>query len=61
MDMHKVLFSCTLLFLALASSVTEAQRLYKWVDKDGTVKYSQTPPKGIEYETIKKKMTEIIF
>lgn len=53
--MLKIFTVCGICFLTFLSSTVEAQRLYKWVDKDGTVKYSQTPPKNIEYETIKKK------
>lgn len=48
MTYRALLVPCAFLLLA---SVADAQRLYKWVDKDGNVTYSdQVPPSEVERE-----------
>lgn len=48
MNYRAFLVPCAVLFLA---STADAQRLYKWVDKDGNVTYSdQVPPSEVERE-----------
>lgn len=44
----------SILGLLFMTTVTEADKLYKWKDKDGTIKYSQQPPPEGEYQVIKK-------
>lgn len=44
----RLAFAC--LLLALASSVHAGT--YKWVDEDGSIVYSQTPPPDRDYERI---------
>ena len=39
-------------FLALAASGASAQTLYKLIDKDGKVTYSEKPPKDFDGKTI---------
>lgn len=42
---HSTTLAATLAAVALAfACATQAQQLYRWVDKDGRVTYSQTPP-----------------
>lgn len=41
--------------LALALSGPAQAATYKWVDKDGTVHYSQQPPAGSNYEKLNIK------
>lgn len=42
---HSTSLAATLAAVALAfACATQAQQLYRWVDKDGRVTYSQTPP-----------------
>jgi hypothetical protein len=36
--------TCAIALLALAFSATASAQMYKWVDKDGRVSYSDTPP-----------------
>ena len=41
----------TMLFMMFAAPVALAQTVYKWVDDDGNVHYSQTlPPERVQYE-----------
>ena len=39
------------LSLAIAGSAA-AQQMYKWVDKDGKVRYGDTPPPGAKTSTV---------
>ena len=43
--MNKIAFSCGVM-LALATSLAAADQVYKWVDPQGNVHFSQTPPPG---------------
>jgi hypothetical protein len=36
-----------LMLFALAAATTAAAQAYKWVDKDGRVRYGDTPPPGV--------------
>jgi hypothetical protein len=45
----------TLSFVAVASPV-EAVKLWKWVDKDGKVTYSETPPPSSSFKAEKKQI-----
>jgi glutaredoxin len=40
--------------LALAASAVQADKLYKWVDKQGRVTYHDTPPTSDEYRVEEK-------
>jgi hypothetical protein len=57
MDRHmKTLYrvcSCTLLAFAFTTLAQAAT--YKWVDKDGTVHYSQQPPSDANYEKLNSR------
>jgi len=45
--------------LLAASSIVLAQSLYKWVEPDGSITFSVTPPEtGINYETISEPRPE---
>jgi len=49
---HRV-YSVLLLILGLTAGASAAAvTTYKWVEADGTVQYSQTPPLGIPFEQI---------
>jgi hypothetical protein len=37
--------------LLLAAGPLAAQQVYQWKDANGVTQYSQTPPKGVEYES----------
>ena len=45
-----LLFTCLVLILGAGSSL--ANDVYKWVDKDGNIHFSQRPPEGIDSEHI---------
>jgi hypothetical protein len=47
--MHFRLFSFVFLLSVTPAGMTQT---YKWVDHDGTVSYSQTPPPSIQAETV---------
>jgi hypothetical protein len=42
-----------ILVAALAFSAGAAAQLYKWKDKDGKIRYGDTPPPGAEVSTLK--------
>jgi preprotein translocase subunit SecD len=44
MKTRNSLLICTVLVLALTGMAASADQVYRWVDKDGHVHYSQTPP-----------------
>ncbi len=46
--MNKLALLCLCLCLPLAANAS----MYKWVDKDGVVVFSQTPPEHGSYETL---------
>ena len=52
--MNKIAFACGLV-LALATSLAAADQVYKWVDPQGNVHFSQTPPAGTKVQA--KPMT----
>ena len=37
-----------LMLFALGVATTAAAQAYKWVDKDGKVRYGDTPPPGVK-------------
>lgn len=39
--------------LCTASAVAVAAPMYRWVDKNGVVQYTQTPPPGMQAETVR--------
>lgn len=47
------LFACLFTATALLSTSTQADVVYRWVDKDNIVHYSERPPKGIKSTRIK--------
>lgn len=51
--MNILLKICLSITLALGvSALASAMTTYKWVDKDGTVHYSQEPPSSDNYQTL---------
>lgn len=44
MNMRTPMLICGILLLAMAGMAARADQVYRWVDKDGHVHYSQTPP-----------------
>jgi hypothetical protein len=42
-----------LMLFALAVATTAAAQAYKWVDKDGKVRYGDTPPPGVKATPLK--------
>jgi hypothetical protein len=42
-----------LMLFALAVATTAAAQAYKWVDKDGRVRYGDTPPPGVKATPLK--------
>lgn len=46
----RIAFLVTLLFFSLA--VVAAPQYYRWVDKDGNVHYTDTPPPGDDYQKV---------
>lgn len=52
--MNKIAFSCGMM-LALTTSLAAADQVYKWVDPQGNVHFSQTPPAGTKVQA--KPMT----
>ena len=55
----RTLFSRIALFLVLGASLSSADaQLYKWVDKDGKITYSDTPPPKDAKETKQKNFTD---
>lgn len=40
------------LVLTLAFAASASAQLYRWVDKDGKVRYGDTPPSGVETRTL---------
>lgn len=53
--MPRISFSRPLLIAALctASAAAVAAPMYRWVDKNGVVQYTQTPPPGIQAESVR--------
>ena len=49
-----------LLVLSLAPLTAPQAKLYKWVDKDGNVTYSQQKPPNVKAETIKLRGVESV-
>jgi len=42
-----------LMLFALAVATTAAAQAYKWVDKDGKVRYGDTPPPGVKAQPLR--------
>src|SRR5579885_2953356 len=51
MTKHSLL--CAILLPALIATGQAAAEMYKWVDENGQVHYSQLPPPGAKAETVK--------
>lgn len=49
MKMHRPLLAVLLAFAATAATA----QMYRWVDKDGRVHYTQTPPPGLQAESVR--------
>ncbi len=49
------LITCLLLTFSLNAYAAE---IYKWMDEEGKIHYSQTPPDGVEAEAIKPDRTQ---
>lgn len=47
--MLRILFLC----VTLAFTATAAAQLHRWVDKDGKVRYGDTPPPGVKTRTLR--------
>jgi hypothetical protein len=47
--MNKIAFTCGMM-LALVTSLAAADQVYKWVDPQGNVHFSQTPPPGTKVQ-----------
>ncbi len=50
--MTKILAALMTCLLTLACFSVEAQIVYRWIDKEGTVHYGEHPPENGEYEKI---------
>jgi hypothetical protein len=44
---------CTLALFAAGQVAAEGQEVYRWVDADGVVHFSQNPPQSSNYETVR--------
>jgi hypothetical protein len=53
MEVHRILALAFVSAFALVAQSTAAQTLYKLIDKDGKVTYSETPPKDFDGKVIR--------
>ena len=49
----KASWICLALLLAAGTASTASAQMYRWVDKDGKVRYGDTPPPGAKTSSIK--------
>jgi len=57
MNLKNFLYGSFLIFSLTATSVWANSVSYKWLDDDGNIVYSQTPPRDRQYETLRTKST----
>jgi glutaredoxin len=52
-------FIVTALLLMLAASMAQAQQIYRWVDANGRVQYSEKPPAGAQSSTVQQRVSSV--
>jgi glutaredoxin len=52
-------FVVTVMLLMLAAGMAQAQQIYRWVDANGRVQYSEKPPAGAQSSTVQQRVSSV--